>query len=188
MLNDLWEKDTQLRTLQLGKPWMSISRRLFLMAFLACLPIALLATYLGISNLRSFEQATHGRANEIATVIRQTLDGELETAIAGMRALARSHSLGESAETKDLKDFYSEAVDLVHDRGTNILMIERDGSQVFNTVKPLGAILPKTNAPDVLARVFNTGQPVISNVFVGAVLQKPLARIIHGAIAAPQNA
>ena len=156
---------------------MSIRNRLLLMAFFACVPVALFATYLGVSGIRSFHQTTLEHAREMATSVRQTLDGELRATITGMEVLSGSRSLRVFSETKDIKDFYDEAAQFIHGRGSSIVLIDRDGTELFNTHVPLGTKLPKTNAPDILARAFDTGQVIVTDLFVGAVFQTPLVSI-----------
>ena len=156
---------------------MSVKRQLFLMAFSACLPIALFAMYLGISDVRAVHRATNEHARVIVTNVRQTLDRELEATISGLKVLAASRNLGDGAPANGMKEFYAEAVDFVRNHGANLLLLDQDGSQVFNTRKPLGTSLPKTNAPEALAQVFATGQAVVTDVFIGAVLQEPLVGV-----------
>ena len=147
------------------------------MAFFACLPVVLFATYLSVNDIRASHRATDDSATVIATSIRHALDGELKAAISAMKVLAASRNLGDQAAADSLAEFYAEAVDFVASHGTNILLIERDGTQVLNTRRPLGAALPKTNAPKALSQVIATGQPLVTDVFVGAVLQQPLVAI-----------
>jgi signal transduction histidine kinase/ActR/RegA family two-component response regulator len=148
-----------------------------MMAFFACLPVVLFATYLGIKDIGDRRQAIHDYAKAIASSNRLALDGELAATVAGLTVLATKSSLGVEATAEDLSTFYADAVEFTRTRGTSIVVLERDGSQTLNTRRPLGSALPKTNAPETLARVFETGRPEITGVFVGAVLREPLVAV-----------
>jgi len=143
------------------------------MAFFACLPVVLFATYLGVNDIRDRRQAIHDDAKAIASNSRLTLDGELTAMAAGLTVLATKRSLGGGTEVEDLPAFYAAAVDFARNRGASILLIDRDGQQVLNTRRPLGSPLPKTNAVEALAKVFSSGQPVVTDVIIGSILQEP---------------
>src|SRR5262249_22512339 len=59
----------------------------------------------------------------------------------------------------------------------NIVLIDANGQQLVNTLKPFGEPLPLTGNPDYLRRVFETGKPTISDLVVGAVLRAPIIGI-----------
>jgi signal transduction histidine kinase/CheY-like chemotaxis protein len=146
---------------------------LFLVAFFACLPVALLAAYLGLSDIASNARAIDERSRGIAANIRLQLDGEIQSKIAGLDALTGKRALAAG----DLATVYEDAKEFVAERGTNILLLDRDGSQLFNTARPYGAPLPKTNEPGSLARVIASGRPSVTDVFTGAVLGVPLVSV-----------
>ena len=155
---------------------MSIRRQLFLMTFFACLPLALFVAYLTIDGIIARHRATGESARVIADDIRHSLDGELSAIMAGMTVLAGHTNIPET-KPESLGGFYEEAKAFVRNRGSSIVLLDPDGTELFNTHKPLGSVLPKTNAPEVLARVISTGQPIITDVFVGAVFREPLTSI-----------
>ncbi len=61
--------------------------------------------------------------------------------------------------------------------GNNILLTDRSGQQLINTFMPFGASLPTHAKPENLDRVFSTGRPIITDLFVGAVAKRPLVAI-----------
>jgi hypothetical protein len=55
-----------------------------------------------------------------------------------------------------------------------ILLLKEDGEQIFNTLKPFGSELPHSPHLDINKAVFKNGQPHVSNIFLGAVSQRPV--------------
>ena len=56
----------------------------------------------------------------------------------------------------------------------NIVLSDLDGQQLINTLLPYGASLPRHGGREQLQRVIETRQPVISDLFIGAVTGKPI--------------
>jgi hypothetical protein len=49
--------------------------------------------------------------------------------------------------------------------------------QLLNTARPYGALLPDPGSAARIRKVFETGKPVISDVFIGGALKRPLVAI-----------
>jgi hypothetical protein len=49
--------------------------------------------------------------------------------------------------------------------------------QLLNTARPYGALLPDPGSAERIRKVFETGKPVISDVFIGGALKRPLVAI-----------
>jgi diguanylate cyclase (GGDEF)-like protein/PAS domain S-box-containing protein len=65
--------------------------------------------------------------------------------------------------------FYQQAqAVLAHDQlAEAIVLIDGRGQQLLNTMRPLGAALPKTGHQALLERTFRTGQPAVSDLYIG---------------------
>src|SRR3546814_13971623 len=61
--------------------------------------------------------------------------------------------------------------------GAGVLVLGHDGRQLMNTVAPAGMPLPPRKSLDSLRRVFQTGQPVLSDLFTGALTDTPVVAI-----------
>jgi signal transduction histidine kinase/ActR/RegA family two-component response regulator/HPt (histidine-containing phosphotransfer) domain-containing protein len=61
--------------------------------------------------------------------------------------------------------------------GTNVVLSDRDGRQLVNTLRPLGEALPRHGNPAQLRRVFETGSTVVSDVYLGGVAQRPVVSV-----------
>ena len=102
------------------------------------------------------------------------VDAELTGARAALLVLATSPHLASG----DLAAFHAQARAVMkHQAFFNIILADKSGLQLVNTLRPLGAPLPAQGDPGGLLRVFKTGQPVISDLFVGRVSQEPVIGI-----------
>jgi PAS domain S-box-containing protein len=121
------------------------------------------------------ERAAIERATlDVSRALMQAIDRELASARAAMQALATSPNLDHA----DLGAFYGQATQVLHDRPGNILLLS-DGSlrQVVNTHLPFGAPLPPHGSPAQLRRVFATGQPLVSDLYIGPTVQRLLTSV-----------
>lgn len=111
---------------------------------------------------------------QTARALAQAVEREL--AIAGTAAEILSG--GPFFVDEDLALAYRRASDLVAMRvGSTMVLGDRSGRQVFNTLEPFGARLPAYGNPEQLRQVFETGRTIISGAFVGAVSRRPVISI-----------
>src|SRR5262249_40131827 len=109
-----------------------------------------------------------------ARAMVQAVDSDLATVRTAAEVLSTSAHL----RSGDFAAFYEQAK-TVADRqiGSNVVLSDASGQQVLNTLRPLGEQLPRHGNPDQLRAVFASKQPVISNVYVGGLLNKPVMSI-----------
>ncbi len=111
---------------------------------------------------------------QTARALAQALDQELSTARAGVEALAGSRSFTED----DVADMYRHAVEFARSGlQSNFVLSDETGQQLFNTLRPYGTSLPRHGNMAQLRRVFATGEPVVSDIYVGGLLRRPLMSI-----------
>lgn len=105
----------------------------------------------------------------------QVVEQELQSYIAALQALSSSRSL----EAGDFAEFHrcAEAVVGHQFPGANILVLREDGQQIMNTIVPTGAPLPVRTNLGSTREVFTTGHPVVSDLYVGAVVPRPVKAI-----------
>jgi hypothetical protein len=72
---------------------------------------------------------------------------------------------------------HAEAVVTEQFPGSNILLLREDGQQLMNTLLPPGASLPVRPNLETVHAVFATGQPAVSNTYVGAVARRYVVSI-----------
>ncbi len=96
------------------------------------------------------------------------LDRELEGMIGALQALATSPLI----DTNSFGRFRAEALQLLSFRGTAIVMRDRAGRHIINTLQPADAPALVSTDPDLLANdavIFATKAPAVSNLYIGAV-------------------
>jgi hypothetical protein len=114
---------------------------------------------------------------DTARALSLAVDRELDASIRSLQVLATSEQL--QAEN-NLKEFYDQAASAFKTQpywGT-IALIDEFGDQLLNLRLPFGA--PPLRGPPKYpeaSRVFETGQPMVSNLFIGRIAQAPLIAV-----------
>ena len=102
------------------------------------------------------------------------VDRELISVETALMALASSPNLSQ----RNLRAFDGQARGIVEGkRLSSVLLASPTGQQLMNTRRPLGVILPMVGDLGLVTQVVNTGQPVISDLYMGLVLRQPLISI-----------
>ena len=111
------------------------------------------------------------RTLETARALAQAVDRELATSQVALLVLAKSPYLASG----DLAAFHLQARGVIRDLpGDTLVLSDPSGQQLVNTLRPFGEALPLRGNSAQLRRLFETGQPVISDLFVGQVMRRPI--------------
>jgi signal transduction histidine kinase/ActR/RegA family two-component response regulator len=111
------------------------------------------------------QQRTILERNTMATTraLMQAIDAELFGVQSALQVLASSQRLASG----DLLSFYRKASESLPNMGGNYIVVtDPTGQQRLNTLTPFGDPLPQLPLSAKLQRVFDTGEPVISDFFV----------------------
>jgi len=109
-----------------------------------------------------------------ARALVAAVDAELTGARSALQVLATSPHLASG----DLRAFHAQARLAIEGLSlANIVLIEKSGRQLVNTLRPYGEPLPTQVDVGGLLRVFDTGAPVISDLFTGRVIGNPVIGI-----------
>lgn len=149
---------------------LSIRTSLALLVATCVLPGSLVTSFLIFDEYR----VRHAQlANETVTTARalvSALDLELATIESGLQVLAVSPQLA----TNDLTAFHSHAKEaLPSQKALNYVLVDAQGRQALNTLRPFGDKLPVTAASREAMTVFETGKTTVTDIFVGPVSGKP---------------
>jgi diguanylate cyclase (GGDEF)-like protein len=147
-----------------------------LLLILACL----LPGILGVAVLFAREYL-NGRAqlerDMIATAraMVQSVDTQLFKARITGQVLSTSAALSRN----DLEGFHRRAREVIAKTrvGMNFVLTNESGQQLVNTLREFGEPLPRHGNPEIPRRVFATGLPEISEIYIGGVLRKPVISI-----------
>lgn len=153
------------------------SVRTFLLSLvLACLVPGLIgAGMLILHEYRSSRAGFEKNAIQTARALAHTVDSHLYKA----QAVAQSLSTSDTLRRKDYAGLYRQARDflVLNPLGNSVALSDSTGQQIINLSREFGKPLPKHGSPEQIRRVVESGQPVISDVFQGAVAQQLLVTV-----------
>jgi hypothetical protein len=131
--------------------------------------VPLLAFSLGSQYLqyRDAVDAAGRQTLEIARSMSLVVDQELRTRMVALQVLAGSPAL----RGNDIATFRAQAQAVIAQRfpGSNLILLREDGQQLMNTLLPPDAPLPVRPNLDSMRRVFATGLPAVSDMYMGAI-------------------
>ncbi len=146
------------------------------MVVLACIVPSLIGLGLLVAHFYDRERVQLERdALQTVRALTAAVDRDLGIGENVALALATSSNIA----TNNLAAFYAQAKSLIRDEfpGFTFVLSDASGQQRLNTIRPFGDPLPNHGNPDQLRRVFETGKPIISDVYIGGVLRRPLVGI-----------
>src|SRR3954465_10479886 len=149
----------------------TIRGRLILVALASTLPLAILsafAAYLFVDREYAVAQQT---VFERVRLLSQAADLFVSDNEGNLNMLAASPGL----RMGDLQRFHAHAEEgnkLAG--GVAIVLVDRAGQQLVNTLRPFGAELPRRTDLETQERVFATGKPQVSGFLKGALSGQPI--------------
>lgn len=160
---------------RIGKSRWTI-RGLLLGLVLACL----LPGVLGVVLLLAWEYR-EGRSEleqhtlQTARALLQAVDNQ----IFQVKALAHGLATADSLARGDLAAFHAQARQTLGqaDLGLGVVLIDRSGQQRVNTLREFGEPLPLAANSPLVRQVFETGQPVVSDLYIGEVIGQPIMTV-----------
>jgi signal transduction histidine kinase/CheY-like chemotaxis protein len=136
----------------------------------------LIAIAMLISHFYGRERDQLERSNiQTARALLLAFDRDLASGEAAAQALATSDSL----QKGDFAAFYAQAQSVLAHVSPDAVFVltDQSGQQIVNTRRRLGEPLPRHGNPDQLQQVFDTGKSVISDMYIGGLLGRPLVSI-----------
>lgn len=142
---------------------------------MACvLPVWLAAGYLVYHGYRAKVSQVNTGMLESARAMTMVVDRELSGVQAALVALATSPSFGAG----DFQGIHRQCRELLKSYpGADIIVADAAGQQLVNSFRNFGTPLPKRNNQQIVAKIFTTGRPVVSNLFFGALTRRPVIAI-----------
>lgn len=147
----------------------SIGQILILIVASLVTPACLIAIVFSVKEYEDGHDYITSATLQTAHALSLAVDGELASLQSAVLALSYSGNL----QTGDLAAFYDEAQKVLRNTsGFTFVLADRNGQQLLNTLKPYGAALPPHGNQDLVDRVFQTGKPFISDLFIGGVTHR----------------
>lgn len=158
-----------------GRRRPSLRRYLAILVLASLLPGVLGAGLMFLREYNAGRAALQTGTIATARALMQAVDSQLLRAQAASQALAGSDTLLRA----DLVRFHEQASSLIRQTGVGdiIVLSDESGQQLVNTLRRYGEPLPRHGNLPLLRQIFATGQPSISDIFVGGVTGKPLMTI-----------
>lgn len=148
---------------------------MFLILFGSALALPLLGlAVFGLERMAALEEAEiEGRVLQVAESVAGDVDRELERVTVTLDTLATSNALARG----DLAAFHDQASRALKRDRAGILIVDRTFQQRVNTRVSFATTLPKTQDPNTAQRVFDTGQRMVSDLFMGVVSGEPIINV-----------
>ena len=166
--------------MKLGSPfWFSrftLVQHLTILSLTVLLPQVLLGSLIVWRYTSEQKASLELAANSIVRERAASLDRELEGVIGALQALATSPLI----DQHDLTGFRAQALNLLSFRGTAVVMRDRAGRHIINTLQPADAPALTSTDPDLLANdavIFTAKAPAISNLYLGAFTKIPFVNV-----------
>jgi two-component sensor histidine kinase len=156
-------------------PKPSLPMRLALLVAGTALPLIVFAAVIVFENYQQDRRDASQRVLETVRSIRLVLDAEVQRMTGGLQVLALTGALrnGDFAAFRPIVSGFLESY------GTDsvVLVSDRDGRQLFSSITADTASLPARNNRDIVEKVFATRTPQYSNLFLGAVKNRPIVTV-----------
>jgi len=167
------------RILALPRATSSLRILLAALVLVTLVPVLLFAWWAALrasgSERHQIEQSTQEIARELADAVTRQLDTARNTLV----VLASSQSL----QRGDVERFQTKAFEVARTLNVQIVLRDpRQDKQIMNTGVPLGTPLDAARNPPVRQQaedeVLRLRQPVVSNVFIGPLLNTPIVAVV----------
>jgi len=156
-------------------PKPSLPARLALLVAGTALPLIVFAAYIVFEDYRRDRADASQRLLETVRSIRFVLDAEVQRITGALEVLALTNTLRDG----DFIGFRRVAFGFLGQYGKDgvLLVTDREGRPLFSSLTPDVSGLPVRGNRETLERVFATRTPQYSNLFIGAVKQRPIVTV-----------
>src|SRR6185437_15613782 len=154
---------------------LSLPLRLAILVAGTILPLILFSGALVYQHYRQDQAAAFGRVLQFTRGLKLVLEREMQGIVSGLTVLASSPSLqqGDFVGFRTIADAF-----LARFPGyPSIIIADAAGQIVFDSNSPSGVTLPKRAERPERDKVFRTGQPAFSPMFIGAVTKRPIVTV-----------
>ena len=152
----------------------SIRGHLALLVLASATPAILLAAGFLVLDQRQDRERLERNSIGTARAMVHAVDRELVSITTAAQTLATSPY----ARAGDLHALREQAREMVASNlGATVVLSDADGRQLMNTFRPEGSALPMHGNPAQLRQVFETAKPVISDLYTGGVLRRPIMSV-----------
>jgi two-component sensor histidine kinase len=154
---------------------LSLPVRLALLVAGTTLPLIIFATVIVFNDYEQDRKEASQRVLETVRSIRLVLDAEVQRMTGGLQVLA----LTDAVRSGNFQTFRRIALGFLDQYAKDgvVLVADREGRQLFSSTTADLASLPVRNNREIVEKVFATGSPQYSNLFIGVVKQRPVVTV-----------
>jgi diguanylate cyclase (GGDEF)-like protein len=150
---------------------LSLRASIYLLVIICLLPSVTFSTYLIWSDYLLRKDSVYVESLLLARKVSADIDRELSAIESGLKILATSEYLASG----NLAKFHEQAraaigTQIIH----NYVLLDREGRQLLNTLRPVDSVLPDHGTPVALNKVFSEGTTVLTDLFIGPIVLKPV--------------
>ena len=152
---------------------LSIRSRLMMLTAATVLPLVAVG---GFAMIRTVDD----QKVQVEQAVGRTVDGllgDIDRQIIAIEAELQVLAVSPSLQSEDLYPFYQQMYAALPLQGTVIVLLDTKGQQLLSTTRPFGAPLPRATNTEMHERVVATGKPQVSDLIMGAVLQRPVVTV-----------
>lgn len=150
---------------------LSVRQSLAFLVVGSALPIVVMGTFVIFSYSQREQAQVAEAAINRARAVSSAVDREVGITQAALTVLATSPLLAKN----ELGGFHAQAVVALPTlNAENLLLLDRTGQVLLSATHPWGTRLPKLPNPVLLPRILKTGQPGVSDLFLGPIAGKPI--------------
>jgi two-component sensor histidine kinase len=156
-------------------PKPSLPVRLALLVAGTALPPIIFATVIVFNDYEQHRKEASQRVLETVRSIRLVLDAEVQRMTGALQVLSLTNALRD----RDFQGFRRIAQGFLDQYGEGgvVLVADREGQPVFSSATSDTASLPLRNNRAMVEKVFATKSPQYSNLFTGAMKQRPIVTV-----------
>lgn len=112
---------------------------------------------------------------QMARALVQAVDNQ----ILRVQGIAQGLATADSLEKGDFASFHRSAREALEQSGlgADVVLTDGTGRELVNTARTFGTRLPSYDYPEMVAQVFRTGRPAVSNLYTSRALQRPVVAI-----------
>jgi PAS domain S-box-containing protein len=152
----------------------SIRFQLTCLVLAAVLPVWLVSGFLVFHAYSVKRDQVNTNMLYTARSLAMVVDRELTGVQAALQALATSPAFAKG----DYEMIHRQTLELLKSYpGADIIVADATGQQLVNSYRPFGEPLPKRKNLETVRRIFETGKPVIGDLFFGAVTKRAMISI-----------
>jgi C4-dicarboxylate-specific signal transduction histidine kinase len=157
-----------------SRPHSTIRSQLAILVVACVLPVWLVAGFLVVHAYSDKRNQINRNMLETARAMTMVVDRELSSVQAALQALATSPAFANG----NFAVVHRQALELLKSYpGADIIVADVTGQQLVNSYRPYGDSLPKRKTLETVRSIFESGKPLVSDLYYGAVTKRPMIGI-----------